>query len=30
MTEAALHIGIFTDNATTVDRALKLWKVRRH
>jgi hypothetical protein len=28
MTEAAFHIGIFTDNATTVDRALKLWRVQ--
>lgn len=28
MTEAAFHIGIFTDNATVVDRALKLWKVQ--
>merc|ERR1719272_91815 len=28
MTEAAFHIGIFTDNATTVDRALALWKVQ--
>lgn len=28
MTEAAFHIGIFTDNATTVERALKLWKVQ--
>jgi hypothetical protein len=27
MTEAALHIGILTDNATAVDRALKLWRV---
>ena len=26
MTEAAFHIGIFTDNATTVQRALQLWR----
>ena len=28
MTEAAFHIGIFTDNATTVQRALQLWRVQ--
>ena len=28
MTEAAFHIGIFTDNATTVQRALQLWRLQ--
>ena len=28
MTEAAFHIGIFTDNTTTVERALALWRVQ--
>ena len=28
MTEAAFHVGMFTDNVTTVNRALKLWRVQ--
>ena len=26
MTEASLHIGVFTDNQTVVDNALTLWR----
>merc|ERR1712050_684247 len=28
MTEAAFHIGIFTDNTTTVDAALRMWRAQ--